>query len=109
MAAKIGRPRQTTGSPARTSGDTSRNKSVNEGTLIEAPDNGSTVRSPNCAVTTPAPSRLAEAKAKSTAAVMRYGGPSWGGLARSAQLSPVRAALPIRPGRISTPRGIPPA
>ena len=43
MATKIGNPRQTTGSPARSSGDSSRNSSVKEGTLIAAPDSGSTV------------------------------------------------------------------
>jgi len=37
MAIKIGNPRQTTGSPARSSGDASRNSSVKEGTLIAAP------------------------------------------------------------------------
>ena len=63
MATKMGRPRQTTGSPASSSGEASRNSSVKEGTLIAAPDSGSTVRKPNCAVTTPAPRKTAEAKA----------------------------------------------
>ncbi len=44
--------------------------SVKEGTLIEAPDSGSTVRKPNCANTTPAPSRKADAKANRTAEVI---------------------------------------
>src|SRR5689334_13832751 len=73
IATKIGRPRQTIGSPARMNGETSRNSSVKEGTLIDAPDSGSTVRKPNWAVTTPAPSRVAEAKANRMAAVMRQG------------------------------------
>ena len=62
MAMKIGMPRQTTGSPRRISGDSSRNSSVKEGTLIAAPDSGSTVRRPSCASTTPAPRKPAEAK-----------------------------------------------
>ena len=60
---KIGSARQTTGSPCRISGDSSRNSSVKEGTLIAAPDSGSTVRRPSCARTTPAPRKKAEAKA----------------------------------------------
>ena len=71
MAAKIGRPRQTTGSPCRISGDSSRNNSVKQGTLIEAPDRGSTVRNPSCVVTTPAPRKTADAKANRMAGVMR--------------------------------------
>ncbi len=63
MAMKMGRPRQTTGSSWRISGDSSRNSTVNEGTLIAAPDSGSTVRKPSCARTTPAPRKPAEAKA----------------------------------------------
>ncbi len=70
MAIKTGRPRQTTGSPARISGENSRNRIVKQGTLIAAPDSGSTVRSPNCAVTTPAPKKVADAKANRMAAVM---------------------------------------
>ena len=42
---------------------TPKNSSVNEGTLIAAPDSGSTVRRPSCARTTPAPRKPAEAKA----------------------------------------------
>ncbi len=71
MAVKIGRPRQTTGSPCRISGDSSRNSSVKEGTLIAAPESGSTVRNPSCAITTPAPRNAADAKANRMAAVMR--------------------------------------
>ena len=70
MAMKMGRPCQTTGSPARINGENSRKRSVNEGTLIAAPDSSSTVRNPNCAVTTPAPKKVAEAKASRMAAVM---------------------------------------
>ena len=62
MAMKIGRPRQTTGSPCRISGDSSRNSSVKEGTLIAAPDSGSTVRKPSCARTTPAPEEEGRSK-----------------------------------------------
>ena len=71
MATKIGTPRQTTGSPARSSGDSSRNSSVKAGTLIAAPEIGSTLRNPNCAVTTPAPRQAADAKANRMARVMR--------------------------------------
>ncbi|WP_338822370.1 hypothetical protein [Bradyrhizobium septentrionale] len=63
IAMKIGRPRHTTGSPCRISGDISRNSKVKDGTLIAAPDSGSTVRKPSCASTTPAPRKMAEAKA----------------------------------------------
>src|SRR5262245_55682937 len=71
IAAKIGRPPQTTGSPARRIGDSSRNSSVKAGTLTAAPDSGSIVRSPSWEVTTAAPRKAADAKANRMAAVMR--------------------------------------
>ena len=106
MAAKIGKPRQTTGSPASSSGETSRNSRVNEGTLIAAPDSGSTVRSPNCAVTTPAPRRWPKRRQTGWLRSWVFFGVrlAAGLLGADCRLSKRRLANPL--GRFSTPARI---
>jgi hypothetical protein len=102
MATKIGRPRQTT---ARRQ-DQRRQQQEQQregGTLIAAPDSGSTVRKPNCARTTPAPEEGRSERRKRMAEVMRSVlVPSEGAVARSGHLA-VFGALPIRFRRFSTP------
>jgi hypothetical protein len=71
IAAKIGKPRQTTGSPTSRIGESSRNSSVKAGMLTAAPASGSIVRRPSWEVTTAAPRKAADAKANRMAAVMR--------------------------------------